>query len=227
MDKNDLHLKLESKAKLHLQRGHEQIPSSISPNLRKKVVQALDEIKDIIPANLSEYEKVSLLYHCIAYEGVYDSQYRRSSYSFVSPLRDRVGVCSGYAQLLTIMIPHIVGCKTYTVSGYSSTRYESISDDEAGHAWNIVCFSDGSVYHLDVTWDLCGGKQAKTPKWLFKSDREMLRLWSKGLYPVASKKYTGSRSCDPDTLKKLRELYKSFQHRFQVGTYNLGPCQVS
>lgn len=227
MDKEALHLKLETKAKPHVQRGHEQIPSSISPYLKRKVIQALDEIKAAIPTNLSEYEKVALLYCCIAYEGVYDDQYRRSSYNFVAPLRDRIGVCSGYAQLLTIMIPYVVGCRTYTVSGYSNTRYESISDKEAGHAWNIVCFTDGSVYHLDVTWDLCGGKQSKSPKWLFKSDSEMSRLWSKGLYPAAPKKYTGSRACDPDTLKKLRTLYKSFQHRFQVGMYSLGPSQVS
>ena len=227
MDKDTLQKDLEARAKLHVQKRSEQIPSKLSPMLERKIFQAFDEIKNAVPANLSEYAKVSLLYHCIAYEAVYDYQYHRTSYNMLRPLRDRIGVCAGYAHLLSTLIPYVVGCRTYTVDGYAKTNYESFSDDQRGHSWNLVCFSDGSVYHLDVTWDLCGDKQARPPKWLFKADSEMPRLWCRDLYPAAPKKYTKSRSYDPETLEKLREIYKSFQSRFWSGTYNLGPRQSS
>lgn len=55
MDKEALHLKLETKARPHVHRGHEQIPLSISPYLKRKVIQTLGKIKDAIPTNLSEY----------------------------------------------------------------------------------------------------------------------------------------------------------------------------
>ncbi len=223
MDNNTLEKKLTWYTNYALQYKSGVLPSSLSPFLRNKLLQAMNELKALLSNTLSSYEKVILLYRCISLECAYDYSYKRSSFDFLPPLTDHIGTCSGFAKLMTIMLPHIADCSVYLVNGYCYKNPQDIPEDNRGHAWNIVQFPDGKAYHLDVTWDLHKDDKPASTKWLLCSDDEMPRCWSRRHYPVAAEAFQGDRTCDEQLLLRLRERFRGLAYRLRNGTYNLTP----
>lgn len=192
-----------------------------SPYLKDKIEQALQEFAILLPDDLTQFQKVCLLYQCIAAEGVYSEKIHPMSYRFLGALRDRDAVCAGYAELMTILLNRIVGCQAYTVIGYTTPSIEKTTLCDSPHAWNLVVFSDGSAYHLDVTWDLRNGAAGKPLRWFLRSDSEMKRYWIREKYPAAPRKFTGAIYRDEQLLALLRDHYRSLKPRFAEGTYSL------
>ena len=192
-----------------------------SPYLKAKISQALEEFAALLPDRLTQFQKVCLLYQCIASEGIYSPNPHPMSYRFLGALRDRDAVCKGYAELMTILLNTVVGCRAYTVIGYTTPSIEKTTLSDSSHAWNLVVFSDGSAYHMDVTWDLKNVSAGRPPQWFLRSDSEMKRYWIRDKYPAAARKFTGRIYRDEQLLARLRAQYRSLKSRFAEGTYSL------
>lgn len=198
------------------------VTQNYSPYLQTKIRQALQEFAALLPDSLTDIQKTALLYQCIAAEGVYSSQpFRPVNYTLLGALRDRDAVCQGYADLMTLLLSAVVGCKVYTVTGYTKPDIRQVNPEESGHAWNLVVFSDGSAYHLDVTWDLKNISSGHAPRWFLRSDSEMKRVWLRSKYPAAPWKFTGKMYQNQQILSLLRQRYRSLKSRFAQGMYGL------
>lgn len=88
------------------------------------------------------------------------------------------GVCAGFAKVLTYILRKLQ-IPVMTVSGKANGKYFS------GHAWNIVQRSDGTYWHIDLTWDL--GCQMGWHKYFELDDgamRARRHYWNGQEYPM-------------------------------------------
>ena len=109
-----------------------------------------------------------LFYHdVVTYVGVYNDAAADSitngeaatekygnAFTVYGTLVDGSCVCEGYAKTLDLLF-RLSGMESYYVTGKADTNGDNAiqnSNDDAGHAWNIVSI-DGDWYQLDVTWD--------------------------------------------------------------------------
>ena len=77
-----------------------------------------------------------------------------NAFTVYGTLVDGSCVCEGYAKTLDLLF-RLSGMESYYVTGKADTNGDNAiqnSNDDAGHAWNIVSI-DGDWYQLDVTWD--------------------------------------------------------------------------
>lgn len=95
-----------------------------------------------LDSNLSDYEKITTVYHYITTNVKYDDENDDSyllKYSAYAAFENKTSVCQGYANLLYKMLKE---------AGVQNVRI--IASDT--HAWNIVKFED-IYYCVDSTWD--------------------------------------------------------------------------
>ena len=95
-----------------------------------------------LDTNLSDYEKIVIIYDYITTNVKYDDENDDSyllKYSAYAAFENKTAVCQGYANLLYKML------KEAGVEGVRIIASES-------HAWNIVKFDD-IYYCVDATWD--------------------------------------------------------------------------
>lgn len=88
------------------------------------------------------------------------------------------GVCAGFAGVLTYILRKLQ-IPVMTVSGKANDRYFS------GHAWNIIQRSDGTYWHIDLTWDL--GCTLKKQEYFELDDgamRARKHYWNSQEYPM-------------------------------------------
>jgi len=113
-------------------------------------------VDDFISKNLpkivgnakSDLEKVFAINEWIKTYITYDESY--SHKSVYATLKDRTGVCQGYA-LLFYKLAKAAGLDVYLVSGQAKPA-EASADKLQSHAWNIVKIED-SWYYIDTTWN--------------------------------------------------------------------------
>ena len=88
------------------------------------------------------------------------------------------GVCAGFADALTYILRKLQ-IPVMTVSGKANGQYFS------GYAWNIIQRTDGTYWHIDLTWDLrCALEGQK----YFELDDGAMRArkhyWNSQKYPM-------------------------------------------
>jgi hypothetical protein len=113
-------------------------------------------VDDFISKNLpkivgnakSDLEKVFAINEWIKAYITYDESY--SHKSVYATLKDRTGVCQGYA-LLFYKLAKAAGLSVYLVSGQAKPA-DASADKLQPHAWNIVKIED-SWYYIDTTWN--------------------------------------------------------------------------
>lgn len=113
-------------------------------------------VDDFISKNLpkivgnakSDLEKVFAINEWIKTYITFDESY--SHKSVYATLKDRTGVCQGYA-LLFYKLAKAAGLDVYLVSGQAKPA-EASADKLQSHAWNIVKIED-SWYYIDTTWN--------------------------------------------------------------------------
>lgn len=106
-----------------------------------------------------------------------DSDWRDYSgdYNILGPLVRNVAVCDGISDAFKVLCDYC-NMPCIRVSGYGQ---------KTRHAWNIVEI-DHRLYHVDVTWDLKGGR-----RYLNLSDRQLARdhKWDRSFYPPCKKEW--------------------------------------
>ena len=109
----------------------------------------------IIKTGMSDFEKVFAIHNWLTFNIDYDHSYK--NYYAAETLRDRKGVCQGYAYAFREMCT-LVGIETTIVGG---TGIAADGSSES-HAWNQVLLG-GNWYNVDVTWDDPSNGPSKDP----------------------------------------------------------------
>jgi len=125
------------------------------PLLVEKVNKVVDEM---IRPGMTEYQMEKILHDYLVKNVVYDIENANNNtltdetHSAIGALLNGTAVCDGYAKAMKMLL-NKVGIECEVISGDTKD-----SDDDVGHAWNIVKI-DGQNYHLDPTWaDPVGAK---------------------------------------------------------------------
>lgn len=109
-----------------------------------------DQIKSIcnsiITSGMSDFQKAMAIHDWLTGNISYDYSY--SNYFVEETIRDRSGVCQGYALCFLEMATY-VGLEATFVGG---TANNGTGSGNQSHAWNQVKI-DGTWYNVDVTWD--------------------------------------------------------------------------
>lgn len=121
-------------------------------NVRKKDVDEYVEnlCKLIKREATNDFEKVKMAHDFATYLLPYDYislKGNRKWQDWRAVVRNKLGVCEGYARLLK-EVCNRVGIKCLYISGYAGY----VGDDANYHAWDIVC-CEKEWYFVDPTWD--------------------------------------------------------------------------
>lgn len=92
----------------------------------------------------------------------------------------KTAVCSGISKIFLYLSKLSNLTAAIVWDGYASGKN---NDVYGGHAWNIVRYEDGSVYHFDATWDL-GEKEYKYYKLDDIAIRCRYHRWERRYYPI-------------------------------------------
>lgn len=110
---------------------------------KRKWESAVDAAMRVVKPGMSEYDKELALHDWLCKRIVYDyNQTRPLRTTSYGSLVNRIAVCEGYAEAMTVLLRR-AGIMGATVYGF----YNDI-----GHAWNIVRI-DGQWYYIDPTFD--------------------------------------------------------------------------
>lgn len=163
--------------------------SSITPSSEtfndtaKNVTQSNvnDQVKSIcnsiITSGMSDFQKVMAIHDWLTANISYDYTY--SHYYVEETLRDRTGVCQGYALCFLEMATY-VGLEATFVGG---TANNGTGSGYQSHAWNQVKIN-GTWYNVDVTWDDPTGSDTPGYTYFLVSDSTL----NKNHTPDTSKK---------------------------------------
>ena len=121
-------------------------PPSSSENLSAGEKLAKEIVDQIIKPGMSEFEKAITIHDWLTFNIDYDLTY--THYYLEETLRDRTGVCQGYALSFQAMA-EFAGLECAYVRG---TADNGSGSGYQGHAWNRVKI-DGTWYNVDTTWD--------------------------------------------------------------------------
>lgn len=142
-------------------------------------VQAIIET---MPDGLSTYEKVKYVNDWIVQNTMYGEYSTASPHSAYAVAMEGVGVCQGYALLVTKLLNELQVPSQYVVGEVESEA----------HAWNLVQIN-GNWYHLDVTWNdpLPDRGNKVRYDYFLKSDIHMSvdHTWEQSHYPTARANY--------------------------------------
>lgn len=117
-------------------------PEDIDPGEK----MAKDIVSKIIKSGMSDFEKAITIHDWLTFNIDYDLTY--THYYLEETLRDRTGVCQGYALAFNSMAKH-AGLNCVYITGKADNGSGS---GYQGHAWNRVKIN-GAWYNVDVTWD--------------------------------------------------------------------------
>lgn len=191
------------------------------PSLRGKVLKALLGFRTILGNDLTDYQKLCLLYQMLCEGGTYDYGDRKKSlsYSYLGALKG-LAVCSGFADLFTLLVGDFTDSYVpYRISGYIADDIKSVAANDTGHAWVIIQDKNSKqAWHFDPTWDL-GKKQFRH---FAKTDNEMNgRIWATNYLPACTDKSQKRIFTDKERLTRLLEYYKSMPQRFESGDFTI------
>ena len=106
-----------------------------------------------------------------------DGEYPEYAYTLECLVRGE-GVCAGFSSALTYIL-RMLQILVMTVAGKANGMYFF------GHAWNIVRRSDGTYWHIDLTWDL--EHELEKPQYFELDDgamRARSHYWNGIEYPI-------------------------------------------
>lgn len=191
------------------------------PSLRGKVLQALLGFRTILGNDLTDYQKLCLLYQMLCEGGIYDYGDRKKSlsYSYLGALKG-LAVCSGFADLFVLLVGELTeNYIPYRISGYIADNIKSVATNDTGHAWVIIKDKiSNKAWHFDPTWDL-GKKQYR---YFAKTDNEMKgRIWATKYLPVCTEKLPEKIYTNTARLSHLVDYYKSMPQRFESGDFTI------
>ncbi len=197
-------------------------------------------IREIISPWYNDFEKTLAIRDYILQNADYDWQNFRDntipleSYTAYGILCLGVGVCSGYAQAVSLLL-NKVGVENKIISGSVKGAIEN-----PDHAWNLVKIQ-GEWYHMDVTWDdtikPSGENDSARYHYFLIDDYTMSligsRRWNKALYPPAtSQRYVYMHDISSTyfvprsnyfNYGNWTELYKLEQSEYDNRYTNAGP----
>lgn len=152
------------------------VPKESMDAVFKKPKEALPEVvKYLTQNNGNQSAKVKILHDWICDNIAYDTDMyfsgRVSKQDYVSVLKKKKGVCSGYSSLMNEMC-RLAGIESIGIHGYSKGfGYRGKLGDKPDHEWNAIKVN-GKWQLVDVTWD-AGHVDYKTfirrysDEWLF------------------------------------------------------------
>lgn len=135
--------------------------NGISVKQTQKMVSKIDKIKEIIPKNVSDVEKVLTIYDYVASNVQYDL-YKYDNTAFGALVKKKAK-CVGYAMAVRQL------CLEYDIPNVI------LVSRNANHVWNAVKL-DGEWYHLDATWGATGRTGEVNHDYFLISTSRLLRL---------------------------------------------------
>ncbi|GHV76026.1 hypothetical protein AGMMS49942_08470 [Spirochaetia bacterium] len=147
-------------------------PQSALPDVTTKLVTGVGD----------QFLKVKIIHDWICDTIAYDAEMyfsgRIRNQDYVSVLKKKAGVCSGYVSVFNEMC-RLAGIGSIGISGYSKGfGYGGTIGGQTDHEWNAVKLN-GKWYLVDVTWD-AGNLDRRTfiknysAEWLFLDSRPFL-----------------------------------------------------
>lgn len=165
--------------------------AKFNPQQFSKIQSRLAEVQSLIRPEMSELERVKIIYRKLLPQ---DFQYDYSNHSMGSngylinntmygPLVEGKGVCSGIASALEVALQN-AGLDAVSCGGWANTK-PTAGDS---HQWNQVKV-DGQWYNLDLTNDY----DLKSWRFFMKSDTD--RDWAECHYADKTDKYEPTHDC--------------------------------
>ena len=144
---------------------------------------ALDRFAAMIPDNLPDTVRATLLYDALRSYITYDHDENAARYTYPAALFKGRAVCMGIADLYSILCQRLaLDCRV--IVGYAGGQKPG---GGGLHAWDLVRVTadDGTPhwYHIDPTWDLGTGAR----RYFLKSDAYMRlhdHYWRQSEYPL-------------------------------------------
>lgn len=127
-------------------------PALISklPDDMKEYLDEIDGIlANIIKPNMTRKEKITAVHDFMVESYEYDYSFSDESYTFYGLLKNKKGVCQGYATLFYVFMTGL-GIRCDKVTGYAAST--AFGDDLEPHMWNSVVVN-GETLYVDVTYD--------------------------------------------------------------------------
>ncbi len=122
--------------------------SALSKEEDELLVRCEEALAACVTGDMTSYEKELAVHDWMAKWADYDHSHAPESLSPLTFLRDKKGICLGYANTFQLLMDLLdIECVTVIGAAFGSTE---------DHAWNMVRL-DGDWYCVDVTWDDTGG----------------------------------------------------------------------
>jgi hypothetical protein len=160
-----------------------QVPKeSMEPVFSAPETHLLAVVASLVKGLSDQFSKVKVLHDWICDNIAYDTGMyfsgRISAQDYVSVLKKKQAVCSGYTNLMNQMC-ELAGIESIGINGYSKGfGYSGKIGKDTNHAWNAIHIGN-KWYLVDVTWD-AGSMDVKTfikrysTEWLFLDSRPFL-----------------------------------------------------
>jgi len=160
-----------------------RVPQDLTENVFKEPETALPAVVSSLTGGISDqFLKAKTLHDWICDNIAYDvNMYfsgRITAQDYISVLKKKLAVCSGYTNLFNQMCK-LAGMESIGINGYSKGfGYTGKIGKNTDHAWNAINIGN-KWYLIDVTWD-AGSLDQKTfikrysTEWLFLDSRPFL-----------------------------------------------------
>jgi transglutaminase-like putative cysteine protease len=160
-----------------------RVPQDLMEKVFKDPETVLPAVVSSLTAGISDqFLKAKTLHDWICDNIAYDTGMyfsgRVTAQDYISVLKKKLAVCSGYSNLFNQMCK-LAGIESIGINGYSKGfGYTGKIGNNTNHAWNAVNISN-KWYLIDVTWD-AGSLDQKTyikeysTEWLFLDSRPFL-----------------------------------------------------
>lgn len=161
------------------------VKNQLSQSQRNLLIERMLFFSKILPDELSQLDKVYLIYHVITQTVSYDTDKTNNDrYSYLQVLKEKKAVCMGIAEMFQILcVACNIPCKL--VIGFCGTANEE--GEATYHAWNQVCLPDKNGnkhwYMADPTWDL--SENDHSWQYFLKDDSYFIsheHFWLKNVY---------------------------------------------
>lgn len=153
----------------------------------ERVRESVDAFLETVDSSMSEVEKVLLAHEYIVTHTAYKLDDAGISYSAGGPLGNGLGVCSGYAKAMIVLLEEL------------GIEAKYASSSRMNHGW-VYANIDGFWYHIDPTWDDTrkGTNNVYMHRFLLRNDEEFSTLltgnlhygWTNFTQKAVSQRYT-------------------------------------
>ncbi len=196
--------------------------------------KARDVLTKYITDDMSDLQKVAVIYDWIVYEISYDYEVAQSSvgasgsgynaFYLEGVFNDGMAVCDGKSKAFALLCG-MEGIKALRIRGYANAELSSLTEEQkakAGHAWNKVLLDangDGvkEWYVVDTTWGDASVKTSENPvqvdeyltySYFLRTDADILNTHESSMeQPVAYSAYNTYKNTFINIGTKTVDLY--------------------